>query len=83
MTQESLSEITGSTPQAISNYERGERELRAGMIIKMADALRDTTDYLLTGKSNSITFSTKFNNLSQDDKGCEQKEDIGHFICLQ
>ena len=54
LTQETLSELTDTTPQAISNYERGERELKATTIIKMANALNITTDYLLTGKDSAI-----------------------------
>lgn len=54
LTQETLSELTDTTPQAISNYERGERELKATTIIKMAKALNVTSDYLLTGNDYSI-----------------------------
>lgn len=54
ITQEYLSELTDTTPQSISNYERGERELRASTIIKMAIALKTSTDYLLTGNDSSF-----------------------------
>lgn len=54
ITQERLAELADTTPQAISNYERGERELRAKTIIRLAAALNTTADFLLTGKSNSL-----------------------------
>lgn len=53
MTQEQLCELAGTTPQAISNYERGERELKAGAVVKMAEALRVSCDWLLTGREES------------------------------
>ncbi len=49
ITQEALADFAETTPQAISNYERGERELKAGMIVKIAESLRVSTDFLLTG----------------------------------
>ena len=49
ITQEQLAELLDTTPQAISNYERGTRELKAGMIVAMAQVLRVSADYLLTG----------------------------------
>lgn len=49
ITQEALADLAETTPQAISNYERGERELKAGMIVKIAEALHVSTDFLLTG----------------------------------
>lgn len=54
ITQERLAELADTTPQAISNYERGERELRAKTIVRLAAALNTTADFLLTGKSNSL-----------------------------
>lgn len=54
ITQEYLSELCDTTPQAISNYERGERELKASSIIKMSKALKVSTDYLLTGTDTSL-----------------------------
>ncbi len=55
MTQEELSEIIDTTPQAISNYERGERELKAKALLEIAQALNVTTDYLLLGKWDSLS----------------------------
>jgi len=64
ITQEYLAELTDTTPQAVSNYERGERELKATTILKLADALSVTADYLLTGACNTFTVSNDFNGLS-------------------
>ena len=55
ITQEQLSELCDTTPQAISNYERGERELKASTIVKMATALSISIDYLLTGNDLTVT----------------------------
>lgn len=77
ITQEQLSEMTGSTPQAISNYERGERELKAGMIVKIASALHVSADFLLTGKMS--TFSLP------DDLSDNNKQIINDIVekCIQ
>lgn len=55
ITQEKLSELADTTPQAISNYERGERELKASIIVKISRALNTTTDYILTGNDNAFS----------------------------
>lgn len=49
ITQEELADFADTTPQAISNYERGERELKAGMLVKIAAVLHISVDFLLTG----------------------------------
>lgn len=67
MTQERLSEIAETTPQAISNYERGERELKAKTIVKIADALNVTADYLLTGRVNALSSGHKLEDLTEKD----------------
>ena len=67
ITQERLSEIADTTPQAISNYERGERELKAGVIIKIAEGLNVTADYLLTGKSDFLYSRSKTDEISESD----------------
>lgn len=68
MTQETLSELSDTTPQAISNYERGERELKASVVVKIADALNTTTDYLLLGKENLFSIKNDINSLSEQNK---------------
>lgn len=64
ITQEYLAELADTTPQAISNYERGERELKATTIIKISDSLKVTADFLLTGANNTFSVSNDFSGLS-------------------
>lgn len=67
ITQEVLSELTDTTPQAISNYERGERELKATTILKISNALNTTTDFILTGNDNAFVINN-VEGISDDDK---------------
>ena len=64
ITQEYLAELADTTPQAISNYERGERELKVTTILKISSALKITTDYLLTGEINTFSVNNDFSNVS-------------------
>lgn len=64
ITQEYLAELADTTPQAISNYERGERELKVTTILKISSALKITTDYLLTGEANTFSINNDFSNVS-------------------
>ena len=64
ITQEYLAELADTTPQAISNYERGERELKVSTILKISSALKITTDYLLTGETNTFSVNNDFSNIS-------------------
>lgn len=64
ITQEYLAELADTTPQAISNYERGERELKVTTILKISSALKITTDYLLTGEVNTFSINNDFSNVS-------------------
>ena len=64
ITQEYLAELADTTPQAISNYERGERELKVTTILKISSALKITTDYLLTGDANTFSINNDFSNVS-------------------
>lgn len=63
ITQEYLAELADTTPQAISNYERGERELKVTTIMKISSALKITTDFLLTGKTNTFSVNDDFSNV--------------------
>ena len=47
ITQKQLADMTGITEASISRYVNGSREPRANSIVKLADALGVTTDYLL------------------------------------
>lgn len=63
ITQEYLAELADTTPQAISNYERGERELKVTTILKISSALKITTDFLLMGKTNTFSVNDDFSNV--------------------
>lgn len=68
ITQEYLAELTDTTPQAISNYERGKRELNASTIIKMSKALQTTANYILNGSDNTFSIDNDTHNLSDKNK---------------
>jgi transcriptional regulator with XRE-family HTH domain len=46
-TQTELAEAAGLSQNAISNYERGEREAGSAALVALANALRCSVDYLL------------------------------------
>lgn len=50
ITQKQLAELAGLTEPSISRIVNGSREPRANSVLKLADALCVTTDYLLKGK---------------------------------
>ena len=47
MTQQDLADATGITKRTIKNYETGARNMTVPNLIKIADALNVTTDFLL------------------------------------
>ena len=49
ITQEVLAEISDVTTQFVSYAESGKRAMRPENLLKIANALRVSTDYLLTG----------------------------------
>ena len=49
LSQEELAEKADTTKQTVAASERGKQELRAGNVVKIADALGVSTDYLLKG----------------------------------
>lgn len=55
ITQVQLSESLGTTQQHISSIEQDTREPSLKVLIKMAEELGVTTDYLLTGKDSAVT----------------------------
>ena len=50
LSQEDLAERAEISKQTVSRAENGQRELGAGNVAKLAQALGVSTDYLLTGK---------------------------------
>lgn len=73
ITQEALADAVETTPQIISNYERGERELKAGAIVRIAAALHVSVDFLLAGtESVGIQLSESL--------GTQQKQQLRDII---
>jgi len=52
LTQKQLAELIGISERGIQNYEMGVRKPNFDIIIKLADALNISTDYLL-GRTNN------------------------------
>lgn len=68
LTQEELAEKGNMTPQFVSYAELGKRAMRPENVIKMADALEVSIDYLLTGETtdkDTSLISNKLRQLSQ------------------
>jgi len=53
-TQEQTAEITGLSHQFFSSVEAGRKNIRAENAVKLANALKVSTDYILTGHVNSV-----------------------------
>ena len=56
MDGKTLAEKVGVTPAAISNYELGQREPSYEMLLKIAEELDTTVDYLLEKTDNPSQF---------------------------
>lgn len=54
LTQEEAAELAGVSPQFFSNVETAAKNIRAENVVRVARALRTSTDYLLTGKSGRL-----------------------------
>lgn len=67
MTQEQLADKAGVATQTISAAELGKKALRPENIIKLSQALKVSTDYLLTGIRNSTDYSLLDNKLASVD----------------
>lgn len=53
-TQEQTAERAGLSHQFFSSVEAGKKNVRAENVVKLSRALNVSTDYILTGQSNSI-----------------------------
>ncbi|KKN16213.1 hypothetical protein LCGC14_0978060 [marine sediment metagenome] len=49
LTQQDIADLLGTTPQHISRLEKGFGGLGSDLLVRMAQELGVTTDYLLTG----------------------------------
>ncbi len=56
-TQKELASMVGVTEAAMSRYLKNEREPRMEVIANFATALNTTSDYLINGKEDEITYS--------------------------
>ena len=65
LTQEQLAERAGISIQTVSVAELGKKALRPENIIKLSNALGVSTDYLLTGKRNSVDYAIIDSTLSE------------------
>ena len=69
LTQEALAEKGDLTPQFVSYAEAGKRAMRPENVIKLANALQVSADYLLTGDivdKDMLILSEKLSTLSPE-----------------
>lgn len=66
LNQKELAEKCGITEATLSRYENDLREPKSEIVVRMADALNVTTDYLL-GRTNEKTFTVKDEKSIQKD----------------
>lgn len=69
LTQQELADQIGVSFQCISYAERGEREPKSTNLLKLANVLHVSTDYLLTGKLSAgdyIVINDKLKKLKLD-----------------
>lgn len=59
MTRKELAQKAGVTQAAISRYTKGNRSPKWEVIVRIADALNTTTDYLL-GTEKKMDFNAKY-----------------------
>lgn len=68
--QNELANKVGISPAAINKFEKGDKKPSTNVLIKIANALNTSTDYLLLGEKDeevSIAFRG-FNKLNSSDK---------------
>ena len=80
LTQKELANKVGLNTSVMNRIELGERPARDDEIIKIADVLEVTTDYLL-GRTNSPT--GKHNYITSEDRVFESPEEAMDFILQQ
>ena len=76
LTQQELAELLGTTQSNVSGLERGTRSLTVHQVVKLAEALRTTTDELLRGIKPGRHRS---NGASQDRRFLRRLEQIGQL----
>lgn len=73
MSQETLAELMGVTPQMISTAENGTKGIRPENIIKFSQELNLSCDYILTGQGSSLDMDSILdycNTLGYDNFDC-------------
>lgn len=76
LTQEELAERASLTQQQISYAERGEKGLRNENLLRVAQALNVSTDFLLTGHLCEADLSIILSEISEEIKGLNLEERI-------
>ena len=64
-TQEQLAEMMNVSIQMISNLERGNKSIRIENLVNLSTILNVSTDYILTGKSNTDDMQLLTSRVSQ------------------
>ena len=76
LTQEELAEKSSLTQQQISYAERGEKGLRNENLLKVAQALNVSTDYLMTGNYAETDLGIMLSEVSDEIKDLNLEERI-------
>ena len=69
LSQRDLARAAGTTAAAISHIERGARNLSAGLLVRIADALQCSANDLLIGTSAATVASTHIGRVAAAMKG--------------
>ena len=57
LSQKELAQVVGITEPALSRYIKGERQPKMEVIANLATALNTTSDYLISGNEEEISFN--------------------------
>lgn len=81
LTQKALADKIGIHVLTVQQYELGKRSPQADIIIKLAEALDVSTDFLLTGKTNDAT-PPEQRTLSGDEKEISNEPNSNHIVVM-
>lgn len=68
LSQEELAFLIGTNQRQISRYERGENDPTGDVLVRIADTLSTTTDYLLERTDNPEPPLRSANDLTDDER---------------
>lgn len=74
LTQKELAQMTGITESALSRYINGERIPKMEVIANLATAFNTTSDYLISGKEDEISFNHLSKLIARGSKTLTQDE---------